>query len=679
MYMFMKVRVALKSSDFSQKKKTHNAKRLIKKIERYFTDAEEDIKVIWDEELLILIKLKACKETAAYERLKEAVVTDKLVISASSHWFESFADENEELSKVLDQTAHEGNESAWEPEDGESASIHKRPSAEELIQRAKELDWVPEFQRESLKIIGMASGVIENKCEPSYFSEKYLFVIDDDNQAQQYGSYFADLHYDTSLFKNKTEKRVVYYAFKPASPMQLTQNDADRFPDLDSDWVCNRVFHIDLSGYLDCLMEAGFRQFLIRLNENRRSFVTIFRIPSVSKRKLEQVQTVLGKVVNLRTVCFPPLADEQIQLFARKKLQNHGFVVSEMFERRLVEFVHSQRGLHGGFSTANISLLLDRTMMESFRNGLSMNLDEHSVIPGEEKAGYVSQTAQATLDRLVGMSGIKKSINEIVATIELHKKLGANEEHGDLPSMHMQFRGQPGTGKTEVARIVGKILREKGILRIGNFYETSRKDLVAKYVGQTSLRTSEVCREALGSVLLVDEAYSLYASQDSQDYGPEAISTMISFMENNRDDIVIIFAGYADKMDELMTTNSGLSSRIPYSIDFPDYTGEELFRIFMTFINPGLDIDNDFELAVRNYFQDMEPRAKKVNGFGNARFARNLYERTFAKAAVRMMAGFAPMNRITVDDFFKASSDKEFQLDELSARQGRQIGFQQSR
>ena len=203
-------------------------------------------------------------------------------------------------------------------------------------------------------------------------------------------------------------------------------------------------------------------------------------------------------------------------------------------------------------------------------------------------------------------------------------------------SYHLVFYGSPGTGKTTVARIVGRIYKDLGVLKKGHTVETDRGGLVAKYMGQTALKTDTIVQKALDGVLFIDEAYSLVPEGPSGgDYGQEAISTLLKRMEDYRDRLVVIIAGYKDEMQRFIDSNPGLQSRFNRYIDFPDYSGAELADIFKMYMKK-----NQYTLApgaeeyLRRQFN--EAVAHKDRNFGNARFARNVFEKSIQEQANRL-------------------------------------------
>jgi energy-coupling factor transporter ATP-binding protein EcfA2 len=256
----------------------------------------------------------------------------------------------------------------------------------------------------------------------------------------------------------------------------------------------------------------------------------------------------------------------------------------------------------------------------------------------------------AELDALVGLEQVKSDVRRLTSLLRIQR---LREERG-LPTLetshHLVFTGNPGTGKTTVARLLSQILRTLGIVSKGHLVETDRSGLVAGYVGQTAPRTRAVLESALGGTLLIDEAYAL-ARGSEQDFGREAIDTLVKFMEDHRDDLAVIAAGYPDEMSTLIDTNPGLRSRFTRTIDFPDFTTEELVAIFESMSAANryhLDEAAALELAE---IIDAEPRTR---GFGNARFVRNLFEAAVSKQADRLATVAQPtdeqLTTLTAED-----------------------------
>ena len=276
------------------------------------------------------------------------------------------------------------------------------------------------------------------------------------------------------------------------------------------------------------------------------------------------------------------------------------------------------------------------------------------------------------LERLIGCEPIKKQIDSIIAQFELSR----SSSNLDTPCIHMRFVGNPGTGKTTVARIIGKIFKERGILRIGDFYEYQARDFCGQYVGHTAPRTSRICREAYGSVLFIDEAYSLYHSESNdRDFGKEVLDTLIAEMENHRSDFVVIMAGYTDDMEKLLKGNAGLASRMPYTINFPNFNREELYKIFVLLLGNKFDYTDDFLPAVKEYFNQLPDSLINAKEFSNGRYVRNLFERTWSKAAIRVQLEKGKKIVLTKEDFLKATFDHEFNLNAPASAKSKKIGF----
>ena len=278
-----------------------------------------------------------------------------------------------------------------------------------------------------------------------------------------------------------------------------------------------------------------------------------------------------------------------------------------------------------------VSLICEDSHLFAVLDGVKTDL--LSLLPG----GYRGEleAVKAEMDNIVGLREIK----EYILSLEKNYKVQEMRKAQGLPvsgvSMHMIFTGNPGTGKTTIARLVSKYLKAIGVLSGGQLVEVSRADLVGKYVGHTAPLTMQVIKSALGGVLFIDEAYSLYRGKDDS-FGLEAIDTLVKGMEDNRDDLIVILAGYTREMETFLTANSGLQSRFPNIIEFPDYTGDELAKIAeINATSRGYRLSEEAKGALLDYFcviQAMDDRSS-----GNGRLARNVIESAILAQSRRVL------------------------------------------
>lgn len=264
----------------------------------------------------------------------------------------------------------------------------------------------------------------------------------------------------------------------------------------------------------------------------------------------------------------------------------------------------------------------------------------------------VAPVLQQLDDELIGLAPVKQRIREIAALLlvdRVRAKFGLTSQ---APTLHMSFTGNPGTGKTTVAARMAEILHKLGYVRRGHLVAVTRDDLVGQYIGHTAPKTKEVLKKAMGGVLFIDEAYYLYRQENERDYGQESIEILLQVMENNRDDLVVILAGYADKMDRFFHSNPGFRSRVAHHIDFPDYADSDLMSI------------GEKMLASLNY--TLSPEAKLALGqyislrrtqplFANARSIRNALDRARLRQANRLFAAGDP--ELTLDALTTIEAD----------------------
>ncbi|MBK6862848.1 MAG: CbbX protein [Ideonella sp.] len=240
------------------------------------------------------------------------------------------------------------------------------------------------------------------------------------------------------------------------------------------------------------------------------------------------------------------------------------------------------------------------------------------------------------LDRdLVGLTPVKQRIRDIAALLVIDKLRLAQGLAAQAPSLHMSFTGNPGTGKTTVALRMAEILHRLGYVRKGHLVAVTRDDLVGQYIGHTAPKTREVLKKAMGGVLFIDEAYYLYRPENERDYGQEAIEILLQVMENQRDDLVVILAGYKDRMETFFRSNPGLSSRIAHHIDFPDYHRDELLEIGDRMLS---GMAYRFGPGAREAFDEYLGLRLAQPHFANARSVRNALDRMRLRQASRLFA-----------------------------------------
>ncbi|SMQ78410.1 AAA+-type ATPase, SpoVK/Ycf46/Vps4 family [Bacillus sp. OV166] len=379
---------------------------------------------------------------------------------------------------------------------------------------------------------------------------------------------------------------------------------------------------------------------LVRLIENHRENLVV-----ILAGYTNEMETFLQSNPGLSSrfplnITFPDYTAEQLAQMTEIIAKSKGFVVSDEVTTALVQF-YEKKQIPGKNDSGNGRLV--RNTVESAIRNQSIRIVEQPDLVVEElnrlslpdfKVAAVEkkEAALKELEQVIGLEKIKEFVRSLSAQIEIAKK---REELG-LPkagsqSLHMVFKGNPGTGKTMIARILAKRLKELGVIKQDNLVETDRSGLVAGYVGQTALKTRKVLEKALGGVLFIDEAYALLGSNN--DFGQEAIDTIVKFMDDHRENIIVILAGYDDDMEQFLDSNAGLRSRFPTIINFPDYTPHELLQISrLIFKAKGYSVSTETEAVLLKRFY----QSKQMENAGNGRMARNLCELAIRNHALRV-------------------------------------------
>lgn len=534
-----------------------------------------------------------------------------------------------------------------------------------VMDKIEALVGAEEFKKLANEIVSVAPSLIKYNTVETFTHQSYVFSINDGNGLTTYLELFAELLAELKLFNFRDKYRVVEVKLP-------VQNQNDEMEKLFIDAINNIRYHsiaggaivcIDISEWMTKISDKYFRELLSEVENNLGNNIIVFRVPFVENKVLKGIRSEISDILFVREVSFVPFSNTELTECAKTAISGFGFTMADdawdILNTRITE--EKNDGRFYGINTVN-KIVKELIYRKQRYNALN-NIDD-TVIKRDEILDFAetflenSKSGMEMLDSYVGMENIKAKVEEIVAQIEMCSK---NKDLG-YPCIHMRFVGNPGTGKTTVARVIGKILKEKGILRNGSFFEHSGRDLCGTYIGQTAPKTAGICRDAYGSVLFIDEAYSLYrdAEYNTKDYGREAIDTLIAEMENHRSDLVIIMAGYPDEMETLMKANAGLESRMPYVIEFPNYTREQLSEIFMLMVKKSFSYKDGFEQAVNDYFNSLPDEVLKSKEFSNARFVRNLFERTWGKAVMRAQLDKQDSVELIKEDFLLASAEKEF-------------------
>lgn len=403
-------------------------------------------------------------------------------------------------------------------------------------------------------------------------------------------------------------------------------------------------------------------EILIKAMEDQRSdFIVILAGYDAGMKSLLTSNPGLSSRINMQ-VNFDDFSDSELLEIAKGQAEDNHYTLTEEAEKAFLVKINQEKVSPQFANARAVRNIMESAMRERAYRLSDRPLTEEDLvilepydfgIDPKQLFGNDIKDLMGQLDSLVGLHDVKAQVKSILNYVRAEKR---REELGhainDL-SLHMVFNGNPGTGKTTIARLISKILKSIGVLKRGHMIEVTRDDLVGQYVGQTGPKTLEKIKEAYGGVLFIDEAYSLYSGSDN-DFGYEAISTLIKEMEDNRDKLVVIMAGYPHEMEKMLSMNSGIRSRMSYTVDFPDYSSEELLEIFlMGAKQQGFILTEEAKQTVQAVFETAYQ--KRDRHFGNARSARSLFEKAKLQQSNRLaLDEEADLFTILAEDILKA-------------------------
>ena len=363
-------------------------------------------------------------------------------------------------------------------------------------------------------------------------------------------------------------------------------------------------------------------EIMVKANIHRDNVLTIIELDNEKEKSLNAIRKLADKmnfVILKENLVFDDYAKDYLQLLAKKDgIENI---------ESLLDKVVPGEGYHYSNLTSIYDTWKEGRKKEAFPAYSSFMSNIHMTSKNKPKGN-----AYKELHSLIGLDKAKDVVDEAIAYYNMESLLKKRNLKPSSPSRHMVFYGAPGTAKTTVARLFAQIMKDNGVLSKGELIEVGRKDLIGKYVGWTAKQVESVFKMAEGSVLFIDEAYSLVDGHDKL-YGQEAINTIVQMMENMRENTIVIFAGYEKEMKEFLCQNPGLRSRIPFHVHFPDYSDSELLEILKLMAeNNNYTLTEDAEWKAREIFKV----ASLKKDFGNGRFVRNLFEKATMKKALRL-------------------------------------------
>ena len=418
--------------------------------------------------------------------------------------------------------------------------------------------------------------------------------------------------------------------------------------EIEADIRLNRpgIIGIHIDDWINRMDSKVFKKFMKLCFELRHDVTFVFIVPYLDESTVSRVYKYINDIINVRLIRFSPHTDESLINTVKKAVSNFDIKWDNSIDRCLKHRLINERsdGRFYGMQTA-MKLATEIVLLKTRNAVLELNDAPKDVLTEKDFEKFMQQDSFGSsvsgyeqLDSMIGLDEVKQRVREIVSSIKAQKYMNENGENGEKPCYHMMFTGNPGTGKTAAARIIGHIFKENGLLPVGDLLEVTRFDMVGDCIGHTGPKTLALCRSALGSVMFIDEAYLLASGSDGsggRDFGEEALGALIAEMENNRDKFIVILAGYEDQMEKLCEMNPGLRERVPHRIHFCNYSREELFLIFKKQLKGRYDIEDKLYEKAHEYFLGLPDELISSPEFGNARFVRNIAERVRIKALMR--------------------------------------------
>ena len=689
----LNVTIVFKNDWIDQKRK--EGVRVVRTVEKWITN-DQNLKVKLCTSNIILVEL-ADDYLDNFKAGLGKMVSENFSVSSPSIVFSCEVKQVHEQKNSPEKTRETETQTSGEEAASTDNSSTAPKTTREISLLPELLDRVPfkfsksfsDYLRETATVVPM---LIKMSSLQSFWSQCLLVSIDDGYGMTNFLNSLCQLYAEFGIANVADGKRPTPYemridvdaqGFNIYSGWDKAVETADRMnrnnKKVPGSWP---ILSLDISAWQNKLHTDEIKKYLRQLNVFGSNFTIVFKIPFVEARAIKVVSEALGDIFSIRPIVVPPTSMEDLVAYATDQLAKRGFSLAEDAKSNVEKMIIQEKRDASFFGYKTMDKLVEKIIFEKAKNNCSSNKEDNDIARSDIATCVLEDDSfeidpKEELNELIGLDAVKKTIYEIITKIKAHKSMPKNRKRSvKRPAIHMMFTGNPGTGKTTVARIVAELFHKEGILSKGHLIEVKGRDLCAEYIGQTAPKTSGYCRDAYGSVLFVDEAYALFTgvNDSKKDFGYEALTTLVAEMENHRYDLCVILAGYTDEMKTMINGNPGMESRIPYTIEFPNYSREELFRIFFMMVNEGgFKYEKELESAVRDFFKKISDAILSSKDFSNARFVRNLYERTWGKAACRSSLAGEEIT-LLASDLLGAAEETEFkQL--IENKPSKSIGF----
>ena len=645
-------------------------------LKKYFESIEQGVRVLSADGYSVSVELdESLVDPESFIRDALAFLAEKHKISAKKM--------PEVLSVMVTQDdQEEGSETEDEDEDEFFSAPVDEEALGDVLSAIERLRGADEFKEICAEIHRMAPVLREREIRDVVTARAYLFSID-----EGFG-----LNTSVNLLTALLVQERLFRATDIAISAKLIPYDenTDVLAPVEEamSQLSGRIAILDISAWIDMIDSPRFASFMEELGASSDGLIYVFRVPFMEQNILTKISEQLSDVILVRPVSFVPLSNRELKDSAENMLESYGFDAEEdaweMFRQRMAE--EKSDGKFYGIHTAQ--KIVQDMVYQKLR---SMSSDEIALQAGkssdeqpelihiykEDLEGFIRNRILETpveeeLGTLVSASKLKDDIYKILEDISASKD-------SDRP-MNMRFIGSPGTGKTTVARMVGRLMKEKGLLEDGFLYEHSSKDLIPDSQVQAAPSVMAICTDARGSVLYIDELYHLIdAASEGNESALAAIETLTSKMKSGTGDMLIIMAGDEYEMEKLISLDESFREYIPYTLDFPDYSRAELAGIFMDMLRrSGLKEGDGLKNAVEGYFEKLKDGDMRSSDFSNARFVRNLFESTLSKSIMRSQMEGGEKDLVKKEDFMAASShdvERFFAKQSRRPRPGYHIGL----